>query len=76
MKFRVIRQKTSSGAHSPIQVVMQSTRNGVACALSRATPKTDIWRSTTARPNGRCAPSLLDGNTICSPAPIYDACIR
>src|SRR5487761_2582209 len=30
MKFRVICQKTSSGAHSPIQVVEQSTGNGVA----------------------------------------------
>jgi len=30
MKFRVICQKASSGAHSPIQVVVQSTGNGVA----------------------------------------------
>jgi integrase len=30
MKFRVICQKTSSGAHSPIQVVEQSTGKGVA----------------------------------------------
>ncbi len=30
MKFRVICQKTSSGAHSPIQVVDQSTGKGVA----------------------------------------------
>ena len=30
MKFRVISQKTSSGAHSPIQVVEQSTGKGVA----------------------------------------------
>ena len=29
MKFRVIRQKTSSGAHSPFQVVEQSTGRGV-----------------------------------------------
>ena len=29
MKFRVIRQKTPSGAHSPIQVVEQSTGQGV-----------------------------------------------
>jgi integrase/recombinase XerD len=30
MKFRVIRQKTPSGAHSPIRVVEQSTGQGVA----------------------------------------------
>ena len=30
MKFRVISKKTSTGAHSPIQVVEQSTGNGVA----------------------------------------------
>ena len=30
MKFRVICQKTSSGAHSPIQVIEQSTGRGVA----------------------------------------------
>src|ERR1700739_4368737 len=30
MKFRGICQKTSSGAHSPIQVVEQSTGKGVA----------------------------------------------
>jgi len=30
MKFSVICQKTSSGAHSPIQVVEQSTGKGVA----------------------------------------------
>ena len=29
MKFRVIRQKTPSGANSPIQVVEQSTGKGV-----------------------------------------------
>src|ERR1035441_1563868 len=29
MKFRVIRQKTPSGAHSPIHVVEQSTNQGV-----------------------------------------------
>jgi len=30
MKFRVICQKTSSGAHSPLQVVEQSSGKGVA----------------------------------------------
>jgi integrase len=30
MKFRVLSQKTASGAHSPIQVVEQSTAKGVA----------------------------------------------
>ena len=38
MKFRVIRLKTSSGAHSPIQVVEQSTGKGVGwinCYLDR-----------------------------------------
>ena len=29
MKFRVIHQKTPSGAHSPFQVVEQSTGKGV-----------------------------------------------
>jgi hypothetical protein len=38
MKFRVIRQKTPSGAHSPIQVVEQPTGRGVGwinCFLDR-----------------------------------------
>ena len=31
---------------------------------SRATPTMGCWRSTTARPNGRCVLSLLDARTI------------
>ena len=39
MKFRVICQKTSTGAHSPIQVVEQSTGKGVAMDQSLPGPR-------------------------------------
>ena len=40
MKFRVICQKTSSDAHSPIQVVEQSTGKGVG--VDQSVPRSRV----------------------------------
>jgi len=48
------------------------SRPNTGIVPSRAIPAMDGWRSTAARPNGRCVPSLLEG-TIYSSAPIAAA---